>query len=213
MSGAVPSRDIKNSLERLTGKYQASLPSSRAEKYLLERGITKEAANSFRLGFVVDPEPEERVYDKRLSIPFIVGDSVVGIKYRSISDYGEKYISSSGFYAQRIFNPNVLTELHPKVYVTEGELDTITLHQLGIPAIAIPGVTNWNPVVSRILRNRKVVVLADGDDKEGQGMKLGRKILTSIDGSAIVKMEGTDVNQYYMDQGAEKLMRYIGWTK
>lgn len=212
MSGVVPSRDIKNSLERLTQRYQESLPSSPAEKYLLERGITKEAQRYFRLGIVIDPEPEERIFNKRLSIPFIVGTSIVGIKYRHISDYGEKYISSQGFYAQRIFNPNVLTELHPKVYVTEGELDTITLWQLGIPAIAIPGVTNWNPVVPRILRNRKIVVLADGDDKEGQGMKLGKKILTSVDGSAIVKMEGTDVNQFYMDKGAEELMSYIGWT-
>lgn len=213
MSGVVPSRDIKNSLEKLTKKYEQSILSSPAEKYLRERGITKEAQDYFRLGLVVDPEPEERIFNKRLSIPYIVGDSVVGIKYRSITDYGEKYISSVGFYAQRIFNPNVLAQLHLKVYVTEGELDTITLWQLGIPAIAIPGVNNWNPVNPRILRNRKIVVLADGDDKEGQGMKLGKKILTSVDGSAIVKMEGTDVNQFYTDQGAAALMEYIGWKE
>lgn len=213
MSGVVPSRDIRNSLERLTRKYQDDILSSPAEKYLRERGITKEAQDFFRFGFVINPEPEERIYNKRLSIPYIIGDSIVGIKYRTISDYGEKYLSSNGFYAQRIFNPNILRDLHPKVYVTEGELDTVTLWQLGIPAIAIPGVNNWNAVNPRILRNRHIVVLADGDDKEGQGMKLGKKILTSVDGSAIVKMEGTDVNQFYMDHGADALMEYIGWKK
>jgi len=215
----VPSNDTKKLLGELTREYEASLPYSPGEKYLLERGITKEAQSYFHLGFVANPRPEERMYRGRLSIPYIVGSSVVGIKYRTLEGEpdGFKYISSTGFAARRIFNPNILRKLHTKIYVCEGEIDAITLAQLGVPAIAIPGAENWNPVAARALRNRRVVVLADGDGKPGKGAQAGRKladqILTAVDDAGMIVMEGTDVNEYFNTHGAEKLLEYIGWSE
>jgi DNA primase len=159
------------------------------------------------------------MYRGRLTIPYIVGDSVVGIKYRTLDENpdGFKYISSVGFAAKRIFNPNILKKLHSKIYVCEGEIDAITLAQLGVPAIAIPGAENWNPVAARALRNRRVVVLADGDGKPGKGAAAGRRladqILTAVDDAGKIVMEGTDVNEYFNTHGAEKLLEYIGWVQ
>jgi len=148
-------------------------------------------------------------------LPYVAGSSVVGLKFRRIDDREPKYMSSVGFEARRIFNPNILKGLYPKIYVTEGEFDTVILHSLSIPAIAIPGANSWNPVVARALRNRRIVVLADGDGKEGKGreagQKLGKQILTSVDDAAIIIMKDTDVNQYYLDHGGPALKEYIGW--
>lgn len=212
----VPTNGMKKSWERLTRLYEDQLPSSPAEKYLIQRGITKEAQNYFHLGFVGEPEPEERPYLNRLSIPFIVGSTCVGIKYRVLDDREPKYLSSSGFEARRIFNPNILKSLHTKVYVCEGELDAITLTQLGVPAVAIPGANNWNPVAGRALRHRRIVVLADGDGKTAKGReagpKLGKQLLSSLDDCGMIIMEGTDVNQYFLDHGGDQLLEYIGWS-
>lgn len=213
----VPSLSTKKLLEKLTTQYQSNLDCSPdALSYLEARGITKEVANYFRVGFVTNPVPEERIFEGRLSIPFIVGKSVVGIKYRSIDDTEPKYISSVGFYAQRIFNPNILQHLYPKIYLCTGEINVITLHQLKIPAIGIPGANNYDPVVARALRNRHVVVLVDGDAKPGKGQEsevnFGKKVLTSIDGGAKIQIEGSDVNQFFLDHGEKALKEYIGWT-
>lgn len=206
---------MKKLLAQYTQEYKENLPSSLGEKYLLGRGISKEAQSYFHLGFVVDPVPEQSLYSGMISIPYLVGGNVVGIKYRQINDSEPKYLYSSGFYARRIFNPDILKMLHPKIYVCEGEIDAITLDQLRVPAIAIPGANNWNPILTRVLRNRRVVVLADGDGKPGKGKEagksLGKQILSSIDDSGMIVMVDTDVNEYYCTHGEQALLTYIGW--
>lgn len=207
----VPTRDTKRLLGARTREYQSQLAGSPGQRYLEQRGITSEAQSYFHLGFVESPSPEEKGYLHRISIPYIAGKDVVGIKYRVIDSREPRYLSSVGFEARRIFNPNILRGLYKTIYVCEGELDAITLHLLSVPAIAIPGANSWNPIASRALRNRRVVVLADGDDA-GQSIKFARQVLSSVDDGGMVVMEGTDVNQFYLDHGSEKLLEYIGYT-
>jgi DNA primase len=209
----VPPEDTKRLLKQLTKEYNANLPGSQVETYLHRRGFTSEVLNSFRIGTVSDdPSPAERPYRGMLSIPYITGNgSVVGIKYRHIDDRKPKYLCSLGFEGRRIFNPFILTQQHRRIYITEGELDTVVLHQLGVPAIAIPGATQWSPGAARALRHRQLVVLADGDDS-GEGYKLGKQICSVTEDASIVLMQGTDVNGYFLEHGSEKLLEYIGAT-
>lgn len=210
----VPSRDTKRLLEEYTSQYEASLPESLGEIYLSQRGITKEAQAYFRLGFVKDPEPAQRDYSGTVSIPYITSSGdIVGLKYRRLDDAKPKYLSSLGFEARRIFNPLSLAERHRRIYITEGEVDAITLWLVGIPAVAVPGANAWSPSSARALRNRQIVVLADGDDKRGEGYKLGKQIASSIEDTSIVLMRDSDVNKFYLDNGKEELYRYIGWNK
>lgn len=209
----VPPKDTKRLLKRLTNQYFQEGQESPAETYLRQRGITKEAQNYFHLGFVKDPEPAERAYEGMLSIPYITANGdVVGIKYRYLDDRKSKYRSSLGFEAKRIFNPFILTQRHSRIYITEGELDTVILKQIGVPSIAIPGATNWTVATARALRNREVVVLADGDDNDEEGLKLGRRICKDVENATLVLMDGTDVNQFFLDKGKEELLSYIGWV-
>jgi DNA primase len=211
MGKIVPSLDMKRLLERKVQLYKNQMTDSRGEKYLEARGITKEAQNYFHLGFVNQSEPSDEQYRGRVSIPYILPGGVVGIKYRAIDDSEPKYMSSSGFYAKRVYAPIFLTPKHRKVYVCEGEIDAITLAQFSIPAVALPGVDTWEPRMYRMFRNRFIVVLADGDD-DGQGQKFASKILTAVDESATILMEGHDVNSYYTLNGKQSLLEKIGWT-
>lgn len=209
----VPPKDTKRLLKRLTNQYWKDGQESPAETYLRQRGITKEAQNYFHLGFVKDPEPAERAYEGMLSIPYITANGdVVGIKYRYLDDRKSKYRSSLGFEAKRMFNPFVLTQRHSRIYITEGELDTVVLKQIGVPSIAIPGATNWTVAAARALRNREVVVLADGDDSNEEGLNLGKRICKDVDNASLVLMYGTDVNQFFLDNGKDELLTYIGWV-
>lgn len=209
MAKIVPSLDTKRLLERKARLYHDQLEGSRGQKYLEARGITRKVQNSFQLGFVQNNESDDYHLRGRISIPYFLRHGVVGIKYRSIDDSEPKYLSNSGFYAKR-FYMSPLTSGDTTVYLCEGELDCITLAQLGVPAVAVPGVENLDVRLWRAFRNRHVVVVADGDD-DGQGRKFADKVLTLLDDSAMILMEGHDVNSYFTLHGEEKLLQKIGW--
>lgn len=84
----------------------------------------------------------------------------------------------------------------------------MTVATLGLPVIGIPGVDNWLPIFARALRNREVVVLADGDD-DGQGMNFAQRIARDVDECMTVLFEGEDVNSYRMKYGLDALEEKI----
>ena len=102
----VPPRDTKRLLEKYTLQYQESYLGSPAEEYLTRRGITKEAANYFHLGFVADPDPEMRAYRGTLSIPYVTASGdVVGIKFRYLDgEHKKRYTATTGFEPKRLYN-------------------------------------------------------------------------------------------------------------
>lgn len=208
----VPSESIKESLERTTTLYQQQLlETPEGSDYLNLRGITPWATAYFRLGFVKDPQPTDTHLRNRLAIPYITKSGIVGIKYRATEDdQNPKYVANTGFTAKRIFNPLFLTANHRKVYLCEGELDCITLIQLGIPSVGVPGVHNWDDRASRVFRNRSVVIAADGDDK-GQGKLFAERVATGIDDCSIIILDGHDVNSFYLSNGPEELKGILGW--
>lgn len=211
----VPSNDMKRSLEIAMMQFHKSV--DLAMDYLSSRGITKEAVNYFRLGFVADGiRPPWDEFAGRLAIPYIVGRSVVGFKFRALDDEGLRYISNHGFYAKRFFNPQTLTELHSRIYICEGELDTITLWQLGVPAVGLGGANTWDPWMGRALRGREVIVLADGKGRSEKGKNAGRnlakEILATVEEGGRIVLEDSDVNQFYLSHGRDALLEEIGWS-
>lgn len=212
----VPPVGTRKLLETVSRSMAKHLPGSPAEEYLKGRGISKKAQSYFRLGFAENVPPEFKEYEGMLSIPYIVGNWTVGIKFRRLDDMGTRYISNHGFYGKRFFNPQTLMGLDTRIYVCEGEIDTITLWQLGVPAIGVPGANNWDPIMGRALRNREVVVLVDGKGKSEEGRKAGltfaKQILTTVDEGGRIILEGTDVNGFYLDHGADLLLKEIGFN-
>lgn len=214
----VPPESTRKSLESASHLFYKNLSGSSAEAYLKKRGISKKAQGYFRLGFV-DPEdtpPEYKEFGGMLSIPYLVGDTVVGIKFRRLDDREEmRYLNTSGFFAKRFFCPQTFMGLDPKIYVCEGEIDCITLWQLGVPAVGIPGANAWEPLMGRAFRSREVVVLVDGKGKSDAGKKQGlnfaKQVLTSVDEGSRIILDDSDVNQFYLEHGEAKLLEEIGW--
>jgi DNA primase len=164
-----------------------------AEDYLLERGISLEAAQMFRLGFDADGD-----YEKRLAIPYWTPAGVVNLKMRCT-----KHIDC---------NAQVLVQTSDTVVVTEGELDAICVQAYcGIPAVAYPGTESWKAhhhwryCFEGIA---EVIVVADGDDA-GQGA--AKKVADSIGMAArVVNLPtGMDSNQFIQERGANAFAEYI----
>ena len=223
MTFQVPSTSTKKLLDQASQVYEAALPGSVAEKYLSNRGITKEAVKYFRLGFVapsVDPFPGHEFWSGRLTIPYITPSGIVQIRARAIPVDGvvgnpqdsPKYKSESGA-SVTLFNTRDLLVESDTIAICEGEIDAITTHMAGIPAIGIPGAENWEKkakVFSRAFRFRKVIILADNDDK-GAGKKFAEQVQNSIRGSKIIMMdEDYDVNKFVMEFGIQAFREKIG---
>ena len=195
-------------LERRTAAYQASL--GLARDYLEGRGFSEGTARSSRLGVVADPLPGDERYLGRLSIPYLTRSGVVSIRFRSLEEGVQaKYLGDPGV-ESRLYNVEGLFHPEPFVAVAEGELDALTLSQLGIPAVGVPGATNWKPHYSRIFEDyQRVYVFADGDSA---GRKFGERVAESVDGVTVIDMpDGMDVGSVYtdMENGAEWLRRKV----
>lgn len=201
---------LQASLEQRAARFETQM-SREAAQYLTARGIRRDTAERFRLGFVSEPwstDPDEHKYVGRLSIPAIgPRGNVYGIKYRALSDdLKPKYVNQSGL-PTRPFNLRAVVEAGSTIVVCEGELDAITLEQCGLSAVGIPGVENWKPEWSRMFVGfAEVVVVGDCDEKE-QGAKFSAKVAKDVYASrrVVLSEPGDDMNSLYL-KGGEKLI-------
>lgn len=213
----VPSPSTKRSLQEAASRYhEALLGDDEALSYLIDhRKITKEALQSFSLGVVREPVSGHEYMRNRLSFPYITRTGIVSIRFRYLGDPkaagAQKFLSSTGD-VPRIYNVNVLAD-NDKIYVCEGETDTIMCWMAGIPAIGIPGANAFRTEFARVLRHRAVVVLADNDD-DGQGKKFSDEIFTSINGCDTVMMpRGHDVSSFTAEHGIDALREKVGYEQ
>src|SRR5690606_33321671 len=106
---------------------------ARAQAYVLGRGISKEVAKRFGLGYKKETNA--------ITIPFFnTYGEVVGITERSLGDGQPKYVNSA---ESEAFKKSELLygldkarkNLKEKVFIVEGYFDVMSLHQLGIDSV------------------------------------------------------------------------------
>lgn len=212
----VPSPSAKESLERATETYhQQLMKDDGALEYLYSRKILKETAVYFRLGIVREPVSGDEAFMGRLSFPYITPTGIVTIRFRTLGDPGErsKFLVNPGE-IQRPYNVSALRNA-VKVFICEGETDTIAGHQSGLPCVGFPGAQSWNKETtrqfSRIFRNRKVSVLADNDD-QGAGKDFADDIYRALGHATTIMMpSGMDVSKYVATHGEAALRELVGY--
>lgn len=210
------SSERKKSLEFATLQYMEDMDAATLE-WLASRGIDSDTAISNGLGLVKRPIQGHGPATNRLSIPYLTDDGPVVMNFRCLADHickdvgggHSKYWRERGqesrlYGVQSYFTPS------QDIHICEGELDTIILKDVvGLPAIGVPGSTNWKTHWRLIFTDfDRVFVWADGD-KAGNGML--NKFQKELGTRAIhVRLpEGKDVNALYLECGAEHLRRMI----
>lgn len=198
---------MKESLERKTAAYQLQLNRD-AASYLTARGIHRDTAERFRLGYVADPiSTDDRHFTGRITIPSIgpLGN-VYGLKFRKIHEDtpGPKYMNTSGL-AQRPYNLRALLEADDRIVICEGEIDAITLEQCGFHAVGIPGVDHWRKPLARMFVGFNEVIVVGDNDPEGQGAKFSAQVAKDVYASRRVVLtdEGSDINSLFVQGGPE----------
>ena len=205
-----PSDSQKNWLGSLADRYHESLDEATLS-YLAARGIDQDAATGFRLGLVVDPDPAHGRYAGRLSIPFITPTGVVYMRFRCLEDHKcdnhGKYEGVSGENTH-LYNVGALHSAGDTVVVTEGELDALISTTAGMPAVGVPGATNWKPFYYRLFDDYERVILVGDGDTAGREFvaTLARNLSNSI---RRPMPEGYDVNSFVLEQGVDAYLAYI----
>jgi DNA primase len=110
-----------------------------------------------------------RLFKHRLVIPYSIDGEVVTIQARNLSwktkDDGPKELT---FGLVTIpLNADVLLEPQQTVYVCEGGIDTLSLLELGLVAVGIPGAKSFRPEWCELFADVADVVLALDNDKAG----------------------------------------------
>lgn len=180
------------------------------EAYLLSRGISRQVAEIFGLGFV----PYGAEYGGRVSIPYRTPAGVIAIKYRRTDDTqgGPKYLNENEL-GVHLYNAPALIRAEHRVVVTEGEFDAICVQAYcGIPAVAYPGADTWmkQPHWRFCFEGiPEVIVVADGDEV---GQKAAARVAESIGWSArVVRMpeDAKDSNAFITKYGAEAFVQKL----
>jgi len=194
------------SLESATATFQGALADSpQAVGYLQGRGISRDTATQFRLGFVREPLDGFERFVGWISIPYVCGEGhVVGIKFRSLSDEGQRYDIPGG-QRTRLFNPAALLTAGAIICVTEGEFDAMILTQIGLQAVGVPGTNTWKSHHWRMLEGFHRVVLFRDNDEAGSVLENELKN-TNLPVVVVHPRGGKDVTISYMAGHGDELI-------
>lgn len=129
------------------------IPDSPVTAYLKSRGITEETMRAFRLGEMAgNAPPFHKLQDNPGTIvfpSFRVNDDapaeLISVKYLALKrdigkdgkDIKHTQLSGSGFESV-LFGWQALDSMTRTVVLTEGEIDCLSLHQLGFSALSLP---------------------------------------------------------------------------
>lgn len=204
------SNEQRRSLEEATLRYMGHVHV--AEAYLDQRGISLEAAAGYALGVVVDPLPGHDLFEGRLAIPYLTNSGPVNMKFRCLKYHDCKAIGCPKYIAwpgldTNLYGVQSYMQAQDFICVTEGELDALTLNMLGIPAMGIPGASNWKPHWTRVLDDFSTVFCFSDGDKSGQ--EFAKRLVAEVNAVNIKMPDGEDVNSMYVREGAQYLRNRI----
>ncbi len=216
------SKESRAFLESATSQYQEHLDD--AADWLRGRGIDLEHARSEGLGVVRNPSALHQEYEGRLAIPYLTDCGPVNMSFRCLQDHvcrEAKYTGSDGKeYACPKYKKSVKAESDlygvqsfddatDWIAVCEGELDSLILRQIGIPAISNPGATNWNDWWPNIFEDlSRIYIFADGDAAGDKMFKMFRDRL-KVPCVKVLLPKGEDVNSTFLKYGADAILSRV----
>lgn len=171
-------------------KPEGSRPKSRVAAWLASRGLTDQTIAAFRLAGNPD--------DSAVLMPYIRDGELVNIKTRLLA---EKKMWQAKDSEPCLFGWHLVDPKLRSVCITEGEIDAMTLHQAGIPALSVnQGAGNHQWIDSdweRLLRFSDIVLCYDDDDA---GRKGAREVANrlGLDRCRLAKFPTKDANEFLL---------------
>lgn len=177
-------------------KPQCQAAKSGALEWLKGRGLTDETIAAFKIAEQIRNGKTYAVF------PYLRDGELVNVKYRNIAEKKDMRQESGAepcLYGWHLIDPKART-----VAICEGEIDAMTLHQCGIPALSVnAGAGNHQWLENdweRLDRFSEILIFFDSDDAGKAGaQEVVRRL--GIERCKVVTLPCKDANEY-LQQGA-----------
>lgn len=205
------SESARGSLSEAVDLYEKSI--DMGATFLAARGIVREDATSYRLGYVDEPAAGHERFAGMLCIPYLTTAGPVALKFRRLDDQRPKYDGPGGQTA-RLFNARSCADGAAVVCILEGELDTVLgARLLGVPCVGTPG-TQWHSRWTHVVRDcDRIIVVADHDvkkDGSSPGMSHALRVVEATGGELVMPPPGMDFTDWVAAEGEAAVRERIG---
>ena len=172
--------------------HQALLKDEKALGYLKDRGIASESIKRFNLGL------SQENGTRWLTIPHYQAEELVNIKFRSLLPAIKSFRRVMGCQSI-LFNVDAIKGVKD-VYISEGEIDAITLIQAGVKN-AVSGTTgagSFDPEwIDQLKGLQKIFICYDQDEAGQKGARSLAKRLGYARCLNVMLPEGQDINDFF----------------
>jgi twinkle protein len=189
---SMPVRERKE--YRRPPKPPCAAPKADAREWLLGRGLTEQTLADFRIGEQVRDDKTYCIF------PYLRDGALINAKTRNVAD--KKDMRQETGAEPCLFGWHLIDPKQRIVAITEGEIDAMTLHQAGVPALSVnAGAGNHQWIESdweRLERFSEILVCFDDDDA---GRKGAAEVVQRLgpERCKVVKFGAKDANQWLMD--------------
>ena len=192
---SMPAREEKS--YKRPSKPKCQTPKSEVKAWLNSRGLTDETISAFKIG-------EQLVNGKSYAVfPYLRDGELVNAKYRNPSE--KKDMRQEGGAEPCLFGWHLIEPKCRVIAICEGEIDAMSLHQCGIPALSVnAGAGNHQWIENdwvRLDRFSEILVCFDDDEAGKKGAAEVIKRLGN-DRCKSVIFPAKDANDWLM-KGAE----------
>ena len=175
-------------------KPQCQAPKSKVRDWLVGRGLEDKTLSDFKIG--------EQLRDgKAFAVfPYLRDGELINAKYRDVAE--KRGMRQEAGAEPCLFGWHLIDPKARSVAITEGEIDCMTLHQVGIPAMSVTaGAGNHQWIESdwdRLERFSEIFICFD-DDEAGQKGAAEVVQRLGVERCRLVKFGAKDANQWLQD--------------
>tara|TARA_R100000781_G_scaffold9101_1_gene7929 strand:+ start:4463 stop:6172 length:1710 start_codon:yes stop_codon:yes gene_type:complete len=192
-------------------------PTSKVIEWFKTRGISQKTLEDLNVSEGPEFMPQTAKKENTIKFNYIMGDTLINIKYRD----GKKNFKLYKGAEKVFYNINSIIG-YDSCIITEGEMDTLALHEAGLPnSISVPNGATLNSNNLDYLDNcidyfedKDKIILAVDNDEAGQALqqelirRLGAEVCFTVDFE-----DCKDANEYLLKHGKEKLLQCISKSK
>lgn len=194
---SMPEREVK--AFKRPAKPQCQAPKAGVAEWLKSRGLTDKTLADFKIAEQIKGGKTYAVF------PYLRDGVLVNVKYRNVDE--KKDMRQEGGAEPCLFGWHLIDPKCRVVAITEGEIDAMSLHQCGIPALSVnAGAGNHQWLENdwdRLDRFSEILIFMDSDEAGQKGaQEIAKRI--GADRCKLVKIPAKDANEY-LQAGAERV--------
>ena len=188
---SMPPRESKT--YRRPERPSCKAPKSRVLEWLTGRGLKSHTLEAFKIGEQVRDGKTYAVF------PYLRDGELINAKYRNPDD--KRDMRQEGGAEPCLFGWHLIDPRARSIAFTEGELDAMTLHQVGIPALSVnagAGNHQWIERDWEKLEHFSEIFLCFDDDEAGRKGAAEVAARLGLERCKIVKFGAKDANEWLM---------------